>query len=45
MMLKKKKVQMTEAASVAVPVTDVEEYLKGIRFRKMILNFSIWTKI
>ena len=40
MMLKKKKVQMTEAASVAVPVTDVEEYLKGIRFQEDDFEFQ-----
>ena len=31
---------MTEAASVAVPVTDVEEYLKGIRFQEDDFEFQ-----
>lgn len=39
-MLRKKKVQMTETASATVPVTDVEEYLKGIRFQEDDFEFQ-----
>lgn len=39
-MLRKKKVQMTETASAPVPVTDVEEYLKGIRFQEDDFEFQ-----
>ena len=39
-MLRKKKVQMTETSSATVPVTDVEEYLKGIRFQEDDFEFQ-----
>lgn len=40
MMLKKKNVQTEKATSAAVPVTDVEEYLKGIQFQKDDFEFQ-----